>query len=67
MTLLLMKQKSFTFAMHICNLIEYIDNYSDTSGSLFHFKRNKIENNANVSNDGKAFSFKYKASLKTYW
>ena len=53
--------------MHMCNLIEYIDNYSDTSGSLFHFKRNEIENNANVSNYGNAFSFKYKASLKSYW
>ena len=44
------------------NLIEYNDNYSDTSGSLWCFKRDEINNNANVSNDDNAPSFKYKAS-----
>ena len=28
------------------NLIEYINNYSDTSGSLWNFKRDEIINNA---------------------
>ena len=37
--------------MPIYNLIEYGDNYSDTSGSLWHFKRDEIANNADVSND----------------
>ena len=45
------------------NLIEYIDNYSDTSGSLYGFKRDEIVNNENVTNDNNAPSFKYKASL----
>ena len=45
------------------NLIEYSDNYSDSSGSLWNFKRDKITNNANVSNDDNASSFKYKASI----
>ena len=45
------------------NLIEYSDNYSDTSGSLWHFKRDKIVNNADVTNDNNAPSSKYKASL----
>ena len=44
------------------NLIEYNDNYSDTLGSLWGFKRDEINNNANVSNDDNASSFKYKAS-----
>ena len=45
------------------NLIEYSDNYSDTSGSLWQFKRDEIINNADVTNDDNAPSFKYKASL----
>ena len=48
--------------MPMYNLIEYSDNYSDTSGSLWQFKRNEITNNADVSNDN-APSFKYKANL----
>ena len=45
------------------NLIEYSDNYSDTSGSLRNSKRDEIINNANVTNDNNAPSFKYKANL----
>ena len=45
------------------NLIEYSDNYSDTSGSLWQFARDEIINNADVTNDNNAFSFKYKANL----
>ena len=45
------------------NLIEYSDNYSDTSGSLWDFKRDEIVNNADVTNDNNAPSFKYKANL----
>ena len=44
------------------NLIECIDNYSDTSGSLWNFKKDEIDNNANVSNDDKVPLFKHKAS-----
>ena len=35
--------------MPMYNLIEYSDNYSDTSGSLWYFKRDEITNNADVS------------------
>ena len=49
--------------MPMYNLIEYSDNYSDTSGSLWQFKRDEITNNADVTNDNNAPSFKYKASL----
>ena len=48
--------------MLMYNLIEYNDNYSSTSGSLWQFKRDEIVNNADVSNDN-AVSFKYKANL----
>ena len=49
--------------MPMYNLIEYSDNYSDTSGSLWGFKRDDIGNNANVTHDGPLF--KYKSSLIT--
>ena len=49
--------------MPMYNLIEYSDNYSDTSGSLWDFKRDEIVDNADVTNDNNAPSFKYKASL----
>ena len=45
------------------NLIEYSDYYSDASGSLWGFKRDEIVNNADVTNDDNAPSFKYKASI----
>ena len=49
--------------MPMYNLIEYSDNFFDTSGSLWGFKRDEITNNANVTNDDNAPSFKYKANL----
>ena len=49
--------------MPMYNLIEYSDNYSDTSGSLWNFKRDEIINNADVTNDNNAPSFKYKANI----
>ena len=49
--------------MPMYHLIEYSDNYSYTSGSLWDFKRDEIVDNANVTNDDNAPSFKYKASL----
>ena len=52
-------------AMPIYNLIEYSDNYSDSSGSLWRFKRDEVVNNEDVTNNDNAPSFKYKASLIT--
>ena len=49
-------------AMLMYNLIEYSDNYSDTSGSLWQFKRDEMATNANVCNANSS-SFKYKSSL----
>ena len=51
--------------MPMYHLIEYSDNYSDTSGNLWVFKRCKVVNNTNVKNDDNASSFKYKAGLIT--
>ena len=51
--------------MPMYNLIEYSDNYSDTSGSLWGFKRDEIVNNADVTNNDNAPSFKYKESRTT--
>ena len=45
------------------NLIEYSDNCSDTSGSLWQFKRDDVPNdNADLATDNSE-SFKYKAAL----
>ena len=54
--------------MFMYNLIEYSDTYSDTSGSLWQFKRDEVtDNNADlgIDNNGKhnPQSFKYKAAL----
>ena len=56
--------------MPIYNLIEYSDNYSDTSGSLWQFKRDEIEGDVNLTVDdnhipNNSSSFKYKSSLIT--
>ena len=53
--------------MPMYNLMEYSDNYADSSGSLYQFKRdespiNDAENSLNVTSDNST-SFKYKASL----
>ena len=57
-------------AMLMYNLIEYSDNYSDTSGSLWQFKRDETEGDFDLivdANDipNNSSSFKYKSSLIT--
>ena len=51
--------------MSMYNLIEYSDNYPDTSGSLWQFKRDETEENVNLIVDNNhipnnSSSFKYK-------
>ena len=48
--------------MPMYNLIEHSDNYSDTTGSLWQFRRNQIEGDADLTINN-ASSFKYKANL----
>ena len=52
------------------NLIEYSDNYSDTSSSLWQFKRDEIGRNADLTVDGNHIPnnlslYKYKSGLIT--
>ena len=52
------------------NLIEYSDNYSDTSSSLWQFKRDEIEGDVDLTIDvqhipNNSSSFKYKSSFIT--
>ena len=53
------------------NLIEYSDNYSDTLGSLWQFKRDEIERDVDLTVDANTHipnnssSYKYKSSLIT--
>ena len=51
--------------MPMYNLIEYSDNYSNTSESLWGLKRDETVNNTDMTNDDNAPSFKYKAGLIT--
>ena len=51
--------------MTMYNLIEYSDNYCDTSGNLWKFKRDEIEEDADLTLDdnhipNNSSSFKYK-------
>ena len=50
-------------AMPTYNLIEYSDNYSDTSGNLWQFKRNEVPNSNADLNIDNSKSIKYKAAL----
>ena len=50
-------------AMSMYNLIEYSDNYSDTSGSLPQFKRDEYPDNDAELTINNSRSFKYKAAL----
>ena len=59
------KANFINIAMPMYNLIEYSDNYLDTSGSLWGVNRDNITNNPSVTNADNAPSFKYKASLIT--
>ena len=58
------KANHIYIAMPMYNLIEYSDNYSDTSGSLWQFKRDEVpaNNNDDMTIDNSQ-SFKYKAAL----
>ena len=64
------KTKHINIAMPMYNLIEYRVNYSDTSASLWQFKRNEIEGDVDLTVDAQhipnnSSSFKYKSSFVT--
>ena len=54
----------FYIAMTMYNLIEYSDNYSDTSGVLWQFKRDEVPANNTDLSINNPQSFKYKAVLE---
>ena len=65
-----MMHKHINIAMPMYNLIEYSDNYSDTSGSLWQFKRDEIEGDVDLTVNAQhipnnSSSFKYKSSFIT--
>ena len=63
MTFLLMKHIISTLQYPMYNLIEYDDNYSNTSGSFWQLKNDKVPaNNTNLKIDNSEW-FKYKAAL----
>ena len=50
--------------MPMYDLIEYISNYSETTGSLWFYSKDEATNfSANIANTDKFKSFKYKAKL----
>ena len=63
------KTEHINIEMPMYNLIEYSDNYSDTSGSLLKFKGDEIEGDVDLTVDNhipnNSSSFKYKSSSIT--
>ena len=64
------KAQHFNIAMPMYNLIEYSDNYSDTSVSLWQFKRDEIAGDVDSTVDdnhipNNSSSFKYELSFTT--
>ena len=58
----------FNIGMPMYNLIGYSDNYSDTSESLWHFKRDEIDVDLTIDGNhipNNLSSFEYKSSLIT--
>ena len=53
--------QNINITMPMYNLIEYSDQFSDTSGSLWQFKRDKMIRNINLTNNNSS-SFKYKSN-----
>ena len=58
----LLTEQHIYIAMPIYNLIEYSDNYSDTSGRLRQFKRDEVPANNVDLTINNSQSFKYKAA-----
>ena len=47
--------------MNMYNLIEHSDNYSDSTASLYHFRRQEpLVNNADLTNASTSFNYKSK-------
>ena len=53
--------------MPMYNLIEYSDNYTDTSGSLWHFKRDKSPTNNNKNHINVATNNHHLNTSQVFW
>ena len=51
--------------MAMYNLLEYSQNYSMTSGSLWNYYRDEIHDDDDNTSDGKSFEYKTKIIVKT--
>ena len=55
------KTEELDIIMPMYNLLEYSDNYQDSTGSLYQFKRDELlDDNANVANDTTSLAYKSK-------
>ena len=55
------KAKDLDIVMAMCNLLEYSDNYQDSTGSLYQFKRDEPpDDNADVTNNTSSLVYKSK-------
>ena len=55
------KAEDLDIVMPMYNLLEYSDNYQNSTGSLYHFKRDEpSDDNANVANDTTSLVYKSK-------
>ena len=57
------EQNHINVAMPMYNLVDYSDNYSETSGGLWQFKRDEVPNNNDDLTIDNSQSFKYEATL----
>ena len=57
------KQNHIYVAMPMYSLVDYSDNYSETSGGLWQFKRDEVPNNNDDLTIDNSQSFKYEATL----
>ena len=57
------EQNHIYVAMPMYSLVDYSDNYSETSGGLWQFKRDEVPNNNDDLTIDNSQSFKYEATL----
>ena len=56
--------ENLDIVMPMYNLLEYSQNYSMTSGSLWNYYRDKIDDVDDNASDGKSFEYKTKMKME---
>ena len=59
--------EDFDIVMPIYNLLEYSDNYSTMSGSLWNYYRDEINDSANENNDANNYRINNKTTASKYF